>query len=119
MTPHAFQSFFDALVSREREQNRLNPPAQRSSLRIFSKASENLYWSSDMLIFGLCSHLRKTNHMKTPELSELSASETQSIGGGVAPATGRRGGGLFILLLLLLLLGRGRAPIGEPVGAER
>ena len=57
--------------------------------------------------------------MKTPELSELSVSEMQSISGGVARATGKRGGGVFILLLFLLLLGRGRAPIGEPVGAQR
>ena len=57
--------------------------------------------------------------MKTPELFELSPSEMQSISGGVARATGRRDGGFFILVLLLLLLGRGRAPIGEPVGAQR
>jgi hypothetical protein len=57
--------------------------------------------------------------MKTPELSELSALEMQSISGGVASASGRRGGGLFMLLLLLLLFGRERAPVGEPVGAQR
>jgi hypothetical protein len=57
--------------------------------------------------------------MKTPELSELSALEMQSVSGGVGRARGRRAGGLFILLLLLLLLGRDRAPVGEPVGAQR
>ena len=53
--------------------------------------------------------------MKTPELSELSALEVQSVSGGVARASGRRGGGLFILPLL----GRERAPVGGPVGAQR
>ena len=57
--------------------------------------------------------------MKTPELSELSALEMQSVSGGVARASGRRGGGRFIFLLLLLLLGRSRAPVGDPVGAQR
>ena len=57
--------------------------------------------------------------MKTPELSDLSALEMQSVSGGVARASGRRGGSLFMLLLLLLLLGRERAPVGEPVGAQR
>ena len=57
--------------------------------------------------------------MKTSELSELSASEMQSISGGVGRATGRRGSGLFIVLLLLLLLGRSRAAVGDPVGAQR
>jgi hypothetical protein len=57
--------------------------------------------------------------MKTTELSELSALEMQSVSGGVARASGRRGGGLFIFLLLLLLLGRSRAPVGDPVGAQR
>ena len=55
--------------------------------------------------------------MKTPELSELSALEMQSVSGGVARAAGRRGGGRFIFLLLLL--GRSRAPVGDPVGAQR
>jgi hypothetical protein len=57
--------------------------------------------------------------MKTPELSELSALEMQSVSGGVARASGRRGGSLFMLLLLLLLLGRERAPVGGSVGAQR
>jgi hypothetical protein len=57
--------------------------------------------------------------MKTPELSELSALEMQSVSGGLARAGGGRGGGRLIFLLLLLLLGRSRAPVGDPVGAQR
>ncbi|HET7238609.1 MAG TPA: hypothetical protein VFI76_06260 [Terrimicrobiaceae bacterium] len=46
--------------------------------------------------------------MKTPELSELSASQMESISGGYGHGPARRGGGLLVLLLLLLLLGRRR-----------
>jgi hypothetical protein len=42
--------------------------------------------------------------MKTPELSELTASEMEAISGGIRRAPDRRGGGGILVLLLLLLL---------------
>ena len=97
--------------------------APHSSLCIFLKCQPKSYYIS--LSKAVTSipgvpprNETKRNTMKTPELSELTAAQMETISGGVQRAPVRRGGGgLIVLLLLLLLLGRRRATgggMGEP-----